>query len=406
MSAPGKRSGQVPKPVDTWRSRIGASLLNVCCINYFNILPIVLGGATASRGLAERELGWVAAAFMAGLTLANLTGFLWVRRWNWRAAVVASNLVAAAAFLAPLSAFGAGSWMLANMVAGAATGISFGISVACLADSTEKERNFAIAWVGQTFVSAGLVFALPRIDLGVDLVVLGQCVAALLMVVGVATAWMIPPRGAKDAREPGSVVASVPPGLRLALVLGLFVLVANTAAETSVWTYLERIASGQQLSLEFASTAISASFFTAGLGSLVAAIIGRRFGRTAPFLVAVGASIGSVALFAWLQGPGPYFLAVLLFAAAWNLGGPYRMALAADADPTGRFTTFIPAMQTLGATLGPAAAGLLIGPGGFGPVYVFAAGLWTATVLAFLVAQRRVRFWSRAEGTQMQFNGS
>ena len=59
------------------------------------------------------------------------------------------------------------------------------------------------------------------------------------------------------------------------------------------------------------------------------------------------------------------------------------MALAADADRSGRFSTLIPAMQTLGAAAGPSIAGLLVVADSFTPLFVFASVLWVLTAVLF-----------------------
>jgi len=80
-----------------------------------------------------------------------------------------------------------------------------------------------------------------------------------------------------------------------------------------------------------------------------------------------------------------------LFALAWNLGSPYRMALATRSDSSGRYSTFVPAMQTLGAALGPAIAGLLIVKGSFTSVYIMSTAAWLLTLVLFIAANKRMR---------------
>ncbi|HMB58420.1 MAG TPA: hypothetical protein VKN35_00780, partial [Xanthomonadales bacterium] len=83
--------------VNALSARLSAAGLNVCCINYFNLMPIVLGSAALERSLNSSQLGFLAAAFMIGLTLANLLGAFWLRRYNWKSVIVVGNLVAAVA---------------------------------------------------------------------------------------------------------------------------------------------------------------------------------------------------------------------------------------------------------------------------------------------------------------------
>lgn len=376
-------------------ARLGAAALNVICISYYNVLALIVGSAADDRGLTPDQLGFAASAFLAGLAIVNFAGFLWLRRFNWRWLVAICNLIASLAFLYPIFVFSFEIWFACNLLAGTATGISYGISIACLGDARQRERNFAVAYLGQTFLSAAIIFSLPRISSTLDIFALGQGIAAVLMLLGILLLPLLPASGTKAQPVARSRVLGVDEARsrlsRTALIMALTLLMLNVAAEGAIWTFLERIAVADGHDTRFAATVIAASFFTAGIGSLLAALAGARFGRSKPFLLAVAASITSVVMF-WLGGEAAvYVIAVLLFAAAWNLGSPYRMALAVDADTTGRYTTFVPAMQALGATIGPALAGLLIVNGSFAYVYLTSILMWIVTIVLFLGASKRLR---------------
>ena len=74
---------------------------------------------------------------------------------------------------------------------------------------------------------------------------------------------------------------------------------------------------------------------------------------------------------------------------------------ATSTDTTGRYTTFVPAMQALGATIGPALAGMLIVNGSFTYVYLMSILTWIVTIILFLAASKRLRQY-RAEATSDQ----
>jgi len=247
-----------------------------------------------------------------------------------------------------------------------------------------------MAYAGQTFLSALLIFNLPRIDIGLDIFQLGQWIVAALMLVAIALVIILPSAGAKTGRLPisGDTFRSGWP--RAALVMALLMLFLNVVAEGAVWAFLERIAVTSQLDTKFAATVIALSFFAAGAGSIAAVIMGTRFGSGKPFVVAVAMSISSVLVLWMAETATGYVVGVLLFAAAWNLGSPYRMALAAKADVSGRFSTFIPAFQTLGAAVGPALGGILIVGGSFAYVYLMSTVAWIATVFLFFAARARL----------------
>jgi len=299
--------------------------------------------------------------------------------------------VATFAFILPVFYFSATAWILCNLLAGAATGISYGVSIACLGDTREPERNFALAYAAQTFLSAGLIFMLPRIAIHYDLFVVGQGIAAILMAGSIALVVILPRRGAKTGIVTNNTGTALPGVPQAVLIMALLVLMLNVMAEGAIWAFIERIAVSGGMTTSFAATAMAFSFFASGVGSIAAAAMGRRFGSVGPFVVAVTLSISSVWVL-WAGGTEKLFFAgVMLFALAWNLGSPYRMALATRADSTGRYSTFVPAMQTLGAALGPAIAGLLIMNGSFTPVYIMSTTAWLLTLVLFITANKKMR---------------
>ena len=378
------------RDVNSISARIAAITINVICITYYNIMPLVLGGAAESHGLIESQLGFAAAAFMGGLALINFVGFAWLRRFDWRVLVLAGNGLATIAFAIPVFDFSFTAWVICNFLAGAATGISYGVSIACLGDSDQPERNFALAYAGQTFLSAGLIFMLPRIQLGYDLFTIGQGITAGLMAVGIVTILILPKQGSKSGKVKATPFAKKSALPHAALIMALLLLMLNVLAEGAIWAFIERIAVADGFTTSFAATAMAFSFFASGVGSMAAAVIGTRLGRTRPFVIAVTLSISSVWVL-WIGGTqGIFFAGVMLFALAWNLGSPYRMALATRADHSGRYSTLVPAMQTLGAAIGPALAGLLIVDGSFVLVYIMSTTAWVLTVLLFFAAKKRL----------------
>ena len=377
--------------VNAWSARIAAVALNVVGITYYNIMPLLLGSAADVHRVTESQLGFAAAAYTGGAALINFGGFLWLRQYNWKHLVLVGNLIAALALIYPTFIFSYQTWLMCNLIAGLATGIGFGVSIACLGDTREPERNFAMAYAGQTFLSALLIFNLPRIDIGLGIFELGHWIVAALMIAAISLVWILPAGGAKSGRLPLPASGDKSNLPRAALVMALLLLFLNVAAEGAVWAFLERIAVASHLDTKFAATVIAISFFAAGAGSIVAVVIGTRFGSGKPFMAAIAMSIASI-VFLWVGNSAViYATGVLLFAAAWNLGSPYRMALAAKADVSGRYSTFIPATQTLGAAVGPALGGMLIVGGSFTYVYVMSTVAWIATVFLFFAARNRLR---------------
>jgi predicted MFS family arabinose efflux permease len=377
--------------VNSWSARTAAIALNAVAIAYYSIMPLLLGGAADNYGLTETQLGFAAAAYTSGLAIVNFGGFFWLRRLNWKWLTLFGNLIAAVALMIPTISFSYQVWLLCNLLAGLGTGLSFGVSIACLGDTREPERNFALAYAGQTFLSTTLVFGLPRISVAFNVFELGQWIVAALMLTGMLLVYILPSAGAKTGHPPdadGSRSSTLPGA---ALVMALLLLFLSVMAGGAVWVFLERIAVAGGFDTKFTATVIATSFVAAGAGSIAAAVIGTRFGSGKPYVAAVVISITSLWVLWISDQPAAYIIGVLLFAAAWNLGAPYQMALATRADISGRYSTFIPATQMLGATVGPALGGMLIVGSSFTYVYLISAAAWIATVFLFFAARSRLR---------------
>ena len=104
--------------------------------------------------------------------------------------------------------------------------------------------------------------------------------------------------------------------------------------------------------------------------------------------VSILASIAAAGLFYISDDRLSLLVAAVVYGAAWNLGAPYRMALVAEADISGRFVTMIPGMQAIGSVIGPGLAGVLVIDSSFALVYVVASVAWFAALVLFFFANK------------------
>ncbi len=113
--------------------------------------------------------------------------------------------------------------------------------------------------------------------------------------------------------------------------------------------------------------------------------------------IAIVASIFSVCLFYFADGLVMFFIAIMIYGAAWNFGAPYRMALVAEADIDGRYISTITSVQTLGSAIGPMTAGLVVSDGSYGWVYLIAIVAWVVAWLLFSWANRTFNHYKQTQ---------
>jgi len=354
---------------------------------FYALMPIILGNAADSRNLSEQEIGFLASFFMGGQTIGFFSGVFWIRRYNWRVLILGAGVVMMLGFFfASISA----NYVLLSVglsIAGIASAIGYGITIACLGDTDEPDRWYAWAWFAQAVVGASLAYLLPRLSfVGHDFDASMRFMIGVIIVL-MPLVLLIPGKGIKDGRtknDAGQRLAA-PHG---ALLLGLLVIVLVFVAESGLWAFLDRIAVAGGFDREFAGTAIAASFIGAACGSFIAGVIGARFGRLIPMSISIFASIAAAILFYFSRDPISFLTAAVIYGIAWNLGAPYRMALVAEADVSGRYSTLIPGMQAIGSVIGPGLAGMLVIGGSFFYVYLLASIAWLVALMLFILAHR------------------
>jgi len=374
------------------RTKVGAVLVTVPFTMYYALMPIILGNAADSRALAEREIGFLASFFMGGQTLGFLSGVFWVRRYNWRGLLLGAGAVMALGFFLASISSGYVLLLLSHSIAGFASAIGYGVTIACLGDTDQPDRWYAWAWFAQAVVGSSLAYLLPRLPfVGQDFDASMRFLIVVIVVL-MPLVFLMPTRGSKDGRtrDAAGQRMAAPHG---ALLAGLLVIVLVFVAESGLWAFLDRIAVAAGFDREFAGTAVALAFIGAALGSFVAGAIGTRFGRVVPMSVSIFASIGAVILFFLSRDHMSFLTAAFVYGAAWNLGAAYRMALVADADVSGRYSTLIPGMQAIGSVIGPGLAGMLVFGGSFTNVYVLACAAWLVALVLFSWANGKLEMF-------------
>jgi len=350
-----------------------AVLLSSVGASMFMVQPVFLGVIADQLGFDSKQLGLVAGLELAGLGTAAFTAVFWVRRVHWRvAAVVAISLIVALNLVAAVqTTFTAVATL--RLLTGLAEGSVYAVFIAAIGDTLKTDRNFAYSIVGT--VSYGIVglILFPHIAEAWGMFGFLVGLAAYALAVLPFVVWL-PAKGVKDT---GAVKIAVT-GTPAPVLMGLAVQLIWYLGVGTVWVFLERLGSDAGLARTEIGNALAIGMAIGLAGAFAAIWIGDRFGRIAPFAVAIIGQVIVLWLLSDIANWVVYVAAVSGYNTTWNLASPYLLGVITNSDTSGRLAVLILTAQTIGTTAGAILAGFLIS--NFGLVAVLYLGAVSAVI--------------------------
>ena len=347
----------------------------------YMFLPLIVGGLAEERGFSSSQLGFIGAAEAGGMGLANALAALWIRRWNWRVAILGASTVMVGANMASIGVTTFAPLFTARVIDGLAGGTLIAIGVACQSDNRNASRVFGYFIALEMFVSSVGFLILPSIrdHFGVD-----GLFASLALLASSALLAMVfhPSRGAeRTARVSAKPRSNSPVAVWSVALLGALLFFMS---QGGLWAFIERIGVASGISTYEIGRALAVSSMFGIAGALGATWLAKRYGPSTAF---AGVLVGEMICIAMLYGDihvWRYFAAVCLFIFFWSLGLPLMLTQFNGLDGAGRLVILLYAMGKLGYTLGPAVMGLLTDGTNFTTVLASSAALCAAGVGIFI----------------------
>ena len=360
-----------------------------CAAMIFNILPVFLGKAAESFSLSDSAAGWLATVYLAGFGISSASAAFWLHRIDRRKAT-------GLAFVGAALLLSAGAWldshfglMAALGVAGLFLGVLYSISFVLAGEFDDAVRAVGFKLGGEVALGAILIFLLPVIIYPVFGFVGILTALALILLVASPVALTVAPRSPPQSAAATTGKFSGGGLLPAGALAGLAALLVFTMGQSALWSFVERAGVRAGYDPSGIGLALSAAVLMGGLGAMVAAIMGKRFGNSVPVISA--AVVYGLAL--WGLSTGGEFAAfaagINLFFFVWLFALPYFVSAIAAVDKSGRATSLVSACFAFGSMAGPAMASVLMAAGDFRLLYLFcAAVVLTALLTLFGLARR------------------
>ncbi len=357
---------------------------------YYNLLPLYLGVAQDYRGLDNREIGLLSSAFFLGYNIVTISAFFWVRNVSWSMVVAIATPIAAISLYAGTLFPGYVLLLLATMIAGSAFAALYAIGTVIIGDTSNPARWYGIKIAVEAFAGAILLLVLPGTTIarwGFDGAVFGMIIFMILLS---PFLFWIPKRGNKG-QDDAAVISAIRAPQSVFIIGTLLATLLFFSVASAMWAFVERIGAQGGYDPEIIGALLSVTLIFALLGSILAAVLGGRFGNTKPY--AVGGVIFLMSLYVLnsVDVFAQYAIGSCLLTFAIGFMLPNAITEIAELDVDGRYVVLsVPAIG-IGAMIGPGIAGVLSQFGNFQPLLIFGAVTLIISMALLAYAGKKVR---------------
>lgn len=363
------------------------ALLATAGFFYVNIMGAIVDGLVTGLHFSTTEAGMVGAANIYGASVGALVAVLIVRHVRWRLAL---GLLLAVLLVIDLSSLAIHAPVLLTAVRalhGLVGGTAVGVTYSVMARTRSPDRAFGMLLLLQQGLGGlGLMF-LPSLVPVYGTRILFLVLAALtsLALLGM---FAIPRDEASTAGE-RPVYLALDARTRWTAALTLLALFLFQAGNMSLAAFI--IGLGESFSLDrgFIGQALGWATWLGAGGAVLVIMMGTRFGRLQPLLLAMAITLAGIAGFFWSGNHLVFFLANLVTAITWSFVVPYLFGMASALDASGRMASLAGFASKLGLASGTAAAGLVLRWGDYQALIGASFGALALCTAAALWAAKR-----------------
>lgn len=349
---------------------------------YVNIMPALVAGLGDGLGFSARDAGFVASANVYGAAVGALGAVFLIGRFAWRKAQygllillialdVVSMLVATPEVMIPL-----------RFAHGMVGGLSVGMALAIIGRAPSPDRGFGML----LFVQFGLGglgnMLLPPLvpQYGVWVLFASLIAFSLVPLLFLRLLPEYPPRETPVTAAVGKAPARLVP-----IALGLIALFLFQAANMGLGAYIIGLGRSFGLSQDVIGPAMGVSSWIAMAGAALVMVMGSKFGRLIPVLLAMALTLAGTWVFHYSGDAMIYFVANCGTAVTWAFVVPYLFALVVDFDPSGRVAALGGFFSKMGLASGPAVAAILLDETHYGRLVDAAVIGLVLSTIAFLI---------------------
>ena len=363
------------------------ALLATAGFFYVNIMGAIVDGLVTGLRFSTTQAGMVGAANIYGASVGALVAVFIVRHVRWRVALATLLCILLAIDLASLTIVEPILLTVVRAVHGLAGGMAVGVTYSVMARLRSPDRAFGMLLVLQQGLGGlGLMFLPSLVPIyGTQILFLVLAGLTSLALLGMFTI----PRDAAGQGETKTVHLKLDGPSRWAVTLTLLALFLFQAGNMALAAFIIGLGENFHLTRDFIVQALGWATWIGAGGAVLVIMMGTRFGRMQPLLVAMLVTLAGIAAFFWSGNQLVFFAANLVTAITWSFVVPYLFGMASALDASGRMATMAGFASKLGLASGTAAAGLILRWGDYHTLIGASFAALALAAVAALVAARR-----------------
>lgn len=350
------------------------------------VLPALVGVLVDESTLSEAQAGWAASIGFLGSALIALVMAFRMHHLDLRiTAMLAFGFAIIGDAVSGFLVDHVFIFMLIRFLTGIGAGAAYTAVVAAFAREPHTDRGYGLFITLQFIVSGIGLYLLPVYGsvLNVKGVYLGF---ALLNLCGVFLSHWLPRQA--PVRSIGLALKSeLSVLLARATIFGALGFAIFEAANTAQFTYVERYG----VSLALQDQQLGLALLTGSLagipGAFAIVLMGSRFGRIGPLTLGISIAVIGLLIMISATGFSTYLAGSVLLGFSWAFCLPFIQGLLAALDRHGSAVAAGSASSTLGGSVGPGLAALVLGQGNYHGVFYFALALLLASLLSFTLTR-------------------
>ncbi len=368
----------------------GLALVATAGFFYVNIMAAIVDGLIAGLGFNNAQAGSVGAANIYGASIGSFIAVLVVRKVQWRLTLYVLLSLLLLLDLGSLMLRDPGMMMVVRAIHGVIGGLAVGVTYSVISRTRSPDRAFGMLLLVQFGLGGLGVMFLPTLvpQFGTSVLFLSLAVISMcaLVVLG-----LLPklhsgatPVGAADEAAASHASAWHPAWIAL---LALFLFQAGNMALSA---FIIRLGAHFMLDRAFIGQALGWATWVGALGALLVIVMGTKYGRMKPLLIATLLTLAGSAAFLRSDIAWVFFAANVGTAITWSFVVPYLFGMLSRLDASGRMATVAGFVSKLGLASGPLLAGFLLRVDDFNLLIAVALAILTLAAIATLVAARHI----------------
>lgn len=371
--------------LDSPQSLIAFIYTGVVAASIIFVAPLLVGAMISSRGLSEQNAGLMISLETASLSLSALLGTLWLNRLDWQRVTQAAALMLTIGNLASLAAESFSTLLICRVISGLGAGTFVGLTYGALAQSRHPDRNFGLFSMGQLSYAAAALWLLPYvIDSyslnGIYVVLTVLSVGALFMY-----RWM-PREHGSASRSLSAVAQSDAPLRNMAPVfLMLLAIFLYFVAQSSIWTYAERIGLFAGFELADVGTALAVGAGAGFAGASFATWLNKRYGRVAPITLMISVKLTALYFLVNVEAFALFVTLICMLKFSWNFLIPCQLGLLSEIDSSGKSAVVSSFITGMGLSAGAAMSAVIVNTHSYSGVTLLSAACCLTSLVLMLV---------------------